>query len=101
MLAAVLTAGNVNDTPMLSSTLDEIRVPRQGPGRPRTRPDRLLADKGYPSRANRAWLAERGIKATIPDKADQAAGLRRSIRRSTRGATWSNAASTTSNAGEG
>lgn len=77
MLAAVLTAGNVNDTTMLADTLDEIRVPRTGRGRPRTRPDRLLADKGYPSRANRAWLAEHGIKATIPDKADQAANRRK------------------------
>ena len=74
MLAPVLTAGNVNDTTMLSSTLGEIRVP--GRGRPRKRPNRLLADKGYPSRADRAWLAGRGIKATIPDKADQAANRR-------------------------
>ena len=27
---------------------------------------------GYPSKSNRAYLASRGIKATIPDKADQA-----------------------------
>ncbi|SDL14288.1 Transposase DDE domain-containing protein, partial [Cryobacterium psychrotolerans] len=26
---------------------------------------------GYPSRANRAYLASRGIKSTIPDRADQ------------------------------
>ncbi len=57
--------------------LDQIRVPRPGPGRPRTRPDRVLGDKRYPSRANRAWLAERGIKATIPDRQDQAAHRRR------------------------
>ena len=25
------------------------------------RPDRVLADKGYQSKANRAWLRERGI----------------------------------------
>jgi len=70
-LAAVLTAGNINDTTMMAATLDQIRVPRLGPGRPRTRPERVLADKGYPSKANRAWLADRGIKATIPDRADQ------------------------------
>lgn len=77
MLAAVLTAGNVNDTTMLTSTLEEIRVPGTGRGRPRTRPDRILADKGYPSKANRAWLAGHRIKATIPDKADQAANRRK------------------------
>lgn len=36
-------------------------------------PARVLADKGHPSRANRAYLARRGIKATIPDREDQKA----------------------------
>jgi transposase len=47
------------------------RVPRSGGGRPRTRPDRMLADKAYTSKANRAHLRGRGIRATIPSKADQ------------------------------
>jgi hypothetical protein len=33
---------------------------------PRTRPDRVLADKVYGSRANRAYLRRRKIKAMIP-----------------------------------
>ena len=49
-----------------------IRVPRPGPGRPRTRPGRVLGDKAYGSRANRAYLRRRGIRCTIPQKADQA-----------------------------
>lgn len=78
MLSAVLTAGNINDTTMMAATLEEIRVPRSGGGRPRTRPDRVLADKGYTSKANRIWLAGRGIKeATIPEKSDQAANWNR------------------------
>jgi hypothetical protein len=56
--------------------LARIRVPRIGPGRPRTRPDRVLGDKAYSSRANRAYLARRKIKATIPVPADQAAHRR-------------------------
>ena len=40
-------------------TLGEIPV-AGATGRPRQQPDRLLADKGYLSRANRAWLRERG-----------------------------------------
>jgi transposase len=52
--------------------MDGIAVPRPGRGRPRTRPDRVLADKAYGSRANRAYLRRRGIRCTIPDKADQA-----------------------------
>jgi transposase len=51
--------------------LERIRVPRPGPGRPRHRPGRVLADKAYGSRANRAYLRRRGIRCTIPEKADQ------------------------------
>jgi transposase len=66
----VLTPGNINDTTMLAP-INRIQVPKSGPGRPRTRPDRVLADKGYPSKANRAYLASRGIKTPIPDRDDQ------------------------------
>ena len=65
----MLTGGQVADTSVFTCVLDEIRVP--GRGQARTRPDRVLADKGYPSKKNRAWLRERGIKATIPERADQ------------------------------
>ncbi len=37
----------------------------------------MLADKGYPSKANRAWLRERGIAATIPERDDQIAHRRK------------------------
>jgi len=70
-LSLVLTPGNVNDTTMMAATIERIRVPRAGAGRPRTRPERVLADKGYPSKANRAYLSGRGIKTTIPDRDDQ------------------------------
>ncbi|QFG70282.1 transposase [Ornithinimicrobium pratense] len=48
-LAFLLTPGQVVDTSMLIETLSEIRVAGRT-GRPRSRPDRVLADKGYPSR---------------------------------------------------
>jgi transposase len=76
-LAIVVTAGQRGDSPQFTTVLDRIRVPRPGAGRPRTRPDRVLADKAYSSKANRAWLRRRGIRATIPQKADQAANRRR------------------------
>ncbi len=56
---------------MLPVLLDRLRVARCGPGRPRTRPDALLADKAYSSRAHRTLLRERGVKAVIPERADQ------------------------------
>jgi transposase len=69
-LAAVLTPGQAADSPQFVPVLTRIRVPRRR-GRPRTRPTRVLADKAYSARANRAYLRRRGIKATIPVKADQ------------------------------
>ena len=72
-LSVVITAGHRGDSPQFVPVLEGIRVPRPGAGRPRTRPDRVLADKAYSSKANRAYLRRRGIKSTIPIKADQAA----------------------------
>ena len=69
-LGFVLTGGQVADTIMLPATINTIRVPRSI-GRPRTRPARVIADKGYPSKNNRAFLRRRGIKATIPERRDQ------------------------------
>lgn len=70
-LSIVVTAGQRGDSPQFQVVLGRIAVPRTGPGRPRTRPDRVRADKAYGSRANRAYLRRRGIRCTIPEKADQ------------------------------
>ena len=67
----MVTAGQRGDSPQLQTVLKRISVPRAGRGRPRTCPRRVLADKAYGSRANRAYLRRRGIRATIPEKADQ------------------------------
>ncbi len=69
-LAVLLSAGNVNDTTIFAPLLAALRVARPGPGRPRTCPDHLVADKGYSSRANRALLRRRGIAHTIPEPGD-------------------------------
>lgn len=56
---------------MLPVLLDHLSVPRIGPGRPRTRPDALIADKAYSSRGNRALLRARRIRVVIPERSDQ------------------------------
>lgn len=61
---------------MLATTMEQISV-AGARGRPRARPERLIADKGYPSKANRAWLRQHGIAATIPERADHIAHRRR------------------------
>ena len=62
---------------MLPVLLDLLRVARSGPGRPRTRPDALLADKAYSSGVIRRALRARGISAVIPEKSDQIAARKR------------------------
>jgi transposase len=76
-LSILVTAGQRGDSPQFTAVIEGIWVPRLGSGRPRTRPDRVLADKAYRSTANRAYLRRRGIKATIPIKDDQAANRRK------------------------
>ncbi|ALO91308.1 transposase [Streptomyces hygroscopicus subsp. limoneus] len=76
-LSIVLTPGNVNDSTMFETVMNAIRVPRVGRGRPRIRPERVLADKAYSSRAIRAWCRRHGVAATIPERADRAANRRR------------------------
>jgi len=77
-LSLLLTGGNAADTSFFTTVLDSIRVHDGRPGRPRARPDQVLADKAYTSAANRRFLTQRGIKVTIPEREDQKAGrLRR------------------------
>ena len=46
--------------------LQTVRVPRGGSGRPKQRPDELVADKAYDSKRFRRWLRSKRIKPTIP-----------------------------------
>ncbi|WP_456302375.1 IS5 family transposase [Streptomyces albogriseolus] len=76
-LSFTVTAGTRNDCTQAETVIDKIRVAGTGPGRPRVRPERVVADKGYSARTFRAYLRRRGIKATIPERVDQLAGRRR------------------------
>jgi len=69
-MAFVLTAGQAGDAPAVTDVMARLRVPRRR-GRPRTRPDMVLADEAYSSRAIREHLRKRGIQAVIPVPADQ------------------------------
>lgn len=66
-LGAYLDAASPAEVTLLEKTLATVAVGRPGkPGRPRTRPARLIADRGYDSNALRAALARRGIEPIIP-----------------------------------
>ncbi|MFC7265080.1 transposase [Streptomyces lutosisoli] len=69
-MSIVITAGQRGNSPQFEPALKKVRLHQLGPGRPRTRPDRVRADKGCASRKNRAYLRRRGIHCTIPDKGD-------------------------------
>ena len=56
---------------MFTHLMDQLKINRAGPGRPRTRPDRVRADKAYSSRAIRTHLCDRVITAVIPQPPDQ------------------------------
>ncbi|WP_446217983.1 transposase [Micromonospora sp. IBHARD004] len=47
-MAILLTPGQAGDNPQLFNVLDAISVNLPGPGRPRKRPDMLIAAKVYP-----------------------------------------------------
>jgi transposase len=70
----VLSPGQRHDSTQLEAVLDAIWVPRPGGrGRPRKRPEHLVADKGYSYPRCRRLLRRRGIPHTIPQRSDQRA----------------------------
>ncbi|MGA5112597.1 IS5 family transposase [Streptomyces pseudogriseolus] len=81
-LAFTVTGGNTNDCTQFTAVMEAIRVPRPGPGRPRVRPDHVIGDKGYSSKAIRTWLRRRNIRHTIPERSDQ---VRNRLRRGSQG----------------
>ena len=54
----------------MARLLAELRVPKLGPGRPRTTPTALRGDKAYAGRPNRELLQARGVTVVIPEKSD-------------------------------
>ena len=76
-MVIALTAGQAGDSPMLKHLLADLAVARPGRGRPRTRPDALLGDKAYSSKANRELLRARKVRAVIPEPSDQVSNRKR------------------------
>ena len=72
-LSVIVTPGQRHESTQLAELLDAIRVARRDglPGRPRTRPDLLLADRGYSFPSCRELLRGRNIRHVIPERTDQ------------------------------
>jgi transposase len=75
-LAITLTGGNRNDVTQLLPLVDGVEPIAGKVGRPRRRPDRLLADRGYDHDKYRRELWARGIKPLIARRGeDHGSGL--------------------------
>ncbi|WP_455568977.1 IS5 family transposase [Streptomyces lincolnensis] len=70
-LAASLTGGNRNDVTQLLPLLDKIPAVAGVVGRPRHRPDALLADRGYDHDKYRRLLWQRGIRPVIARRGEE------------------------------
>lgn len=81
-LAFILGPGQGSDSRRFPHVIEAISVPRIGGGRARNRPDAVMGDKAYSSRANRSLLRQKKIKAIIPEPRDQIANR---IRKGSRG----------------
>ena len=53
---------------LVERTLQRVRVPRVGRGRPKSKPERLIADRAYDSDPLRRRLQQRGIQLVCPHR---------------------------------
>jgi transposase len=67
-LGSRLESASPSEVKLVQGTLETIRVPRNGRGRPKSKPDRLIADKGYDCDWLRKSLALRGIELICPHR---------------------------------
>ncbi|MFF8391831.1 IS5 family transposase, partial [Cellulosimicrobium funkei] len=70
-LAVSLTGGNRNDVTQLLPLLDKVPAVAGVVGRPRHRPDALLADRGYDHDKYRHLLWARGIRPVIAERGQE------------------------------
>jgi transposase len=77
-LAWTVTGGNRHDSTQLIALVDRVPPVRGKPGRPRRRPERLSADRGYDYDSHRRQLRQRGITPEIARrKTEHGSGLGR------------------------
>ena len=70
-MAFVLQPGHRHESLVFEELMDQAAVKRVGPGRPRYRPKRVVADKAYNNKRIRSWLRKRAIRVTIPRKTNE------------------------------
>ena len=67
-IGSTLASASPAEVKLAEETLETVNVPRSGRGRPRKRPLRLIADKGYDSDPLRKRLKELKIDLIVPHR---------------------------------
>lgn len=67
-LGSQLASASPAEVKLAEGTLQQISVPAPGPGRPRSRPLRVIGDRGYDSDPLRWRLLQRGIVLLSPHR---------------------------------
>jgi len=70
LITFLLTPGQESDINQAEALMEQGTIHRRV-GRPRVRPKRVVADKGYTSKAFRHYLHQRNIRYTIPHRKNE------------------------------
>ena len=70
-LGVHLDSASPAEVKLAEVTLQTVKVAGLGPGRPRTRPERIVADKAYDSDPLRERLGKRGIELIAPHRSNR------------------------------
>jgi transposase len=65
-LGVCVTSASPNEVTLAEPTLAQVQVPRCGRGRPRMRPQCIIADRGYDSDPLRWRLRRQGMELIVP-----------------------------------
>ncbi len=67
----LITAGQRHEAVAFEQLMEQGAIKRVGKGRPKLRPKRVVGDKGYSSGKLRRYLRRKGIRLTVPRKANE------------------------------
>ena len=67
-LGSTIASASPHEVTLVDKVLAQIRVPRNGPGRPKSRPKRLIGDRAYDSDKLRKDLRNRQIELICPHR---------------------------------
>ena len=67
----LITAGQRHEAVAFQQLMEQGAIKRVGKGRPKLRPERVVGDKGYSSGELRRYLRRKGIRLTVPHKANE------------------------------